>query len=165
MRLTAYVVTGGFADIYDTNLDIGSGIFYYDDHSFTTRTTHTGSLQYHQVQFDNGHQWGEFFGTGGSGITVNLYERYGVFLNHPTLSQDLTPGAHQSHAVSSPRYHLRSPGFYGPFDMLFGDHNSERRGGIFYDEDASMPYISIYASSSTDYSIIYSEKPIDEIGS
>lgn len=52
--------------------------------------------------------------------------------------------------VSSPRYHLRSPGFYGPFDMLFGDHNSGRRGGIFYDEDASIPYTSIYTSSSTD---------------
>lgn len=98
-------------------------------------------------------------------MTVSLYNRYGAFLNHPTLSQVLTPGVVQSHTVSSPLYHLRSPGLPGLQNLLFGDYTPGRQAGIFYDEDASLNYSYHAASSPTDYAIIYTETQTSGNGS
>lgn len=77
------------------------GIFQSYNYLNVTSIT-TGSRYYHSIQIDIAHQWGEFFGTGGS-FNVGFIASRGIFHNHPTLSQDLRPGVTQSPNVSSLR--------------------------------------------------------------
>lgn len=50
--------------------------------------------KYQHIVLDSDHKWGSYFGIGGSSAdSIRLRDNcYGMFLNHPTLSQDAYEG-------------------------------------------------------------------------
>ena len=57
-------------------------------------------LRYHQVQRDSLHDWGNLNGVGGSFFETDAFNRFGFFLNHPTLT--IGSGDGESTRVGSP---------------------------------------------------------------
>ena len=57
-------------------------------------------LYYHQVQRDSLHDWGNLNGVGGSFFESVGFNRFGFFLNHPTLT--IGAGDGESTRVGSP---------------------------------------------------------------